>query len=153
MAYLKIYGIEFKVALKAAITSATIISITLFILPANSFANEELKKASAQCYKASMECDALTIKGAYFIALQVVYERDFKNELNKLKNNSSAPNRDESKYLSNIDNYDFYIELTDGRYHVGVGPTMRPGFPEYFGGLHYEVDAKSYKILNKWRSK
>lgn len=118
----------------------------LVILPTNLFADEAKKNTPGQCYKLSLECDAILIKGNYFKAAQAVYEQDLKKELSKFKGDS-----DESKYLSNINNYDFYVEPIDRGYKVGVGPTMRPGAQEYFGGIHYEVDANTYKILKRER--
>jgi hypothetical protein len=116
----------------------------VIFLPRVIFADDAKKSTPGQCYKLSLECDAILIKGNYFKAAQAVYEQDLKNELAKFKGDN-----DESRYLSNINNYDFYVEPVNDGYKVGVGPTMRPGAPDYFGGIHYVVDAKTFKILKR----
>lgn len=138
-------GIPFKGIVKATIIIA--IFMTSF-MPPRLFAGEQRGKTEMQCYKSALECDFVLVKGNYFRAIQAVYKHDLKKELSKLKKKD-----DQSKYLSNIDNYDFDVELKNDRYVIGVAPTLRPGAPEYFGGIHYEVDAKTHTILKKWRSK
>lgn len=116
----------------------------VILLPTVIFADDAKKSTPGQCYKLTLECNAILIKGNYFKAAQAVYEQDLKTELAKFKGDN-----DESRYLSNINNYDFYVEPIDEGYKVGVGLTMRPGAPDYFGAIHYEVDAKTYKILKR----
>lgn len=117
------------------------------LMPVNNLANEQNGKTRMECYKKALECDFSLVKGGFFRAIQAVYENDFKKRL-KNKGNSNL-----DKYISNLDNYDIYIELHDDRYLIGIGATMRPGAPDVFGYYHYEVDAKTYKLLKTSVSK
>lgn len=140
------FDIPFKALMRA--TTNSIFIIMLLFMPPRLFAEEQSGKSAMQCYKSALECDFVLVKGNYFRAIQAVYEHDLKKELSKFNKDD-----DQSKYLSNIDNYDFDVELKDNRYVIGFAPTMRQGVPDYFGGLHYVLDAKTYKILKKWKSK
>lgn len=137
---------------KQTIFSRAILGVSIILsllLPLRLLADEQDGKAKMECYKKVLECDLVLVKGNYFKAIQAVYEQDFKKKLSSRSKGSD----EQSKYLSNIDNYDFDVELKDDHYVVTVGGTMRPGAPDVFGASHYEVDAKTYTILKKWQSK
>ena len=137
---------------KQAMFSRAILGVSIILyllLPLTLLADEQDGKAKMECYKKLLECDLVLVKGNYFRAIQAAYEQDFKQKLSS----RSRGDDEQSKYLSNIDNYDFDVEVKNGNYVVTVGGTMRRGAPDVFGASHYEVDAKTYTILRKWQSK
>ncbi len=148
MSLLNTCYIRFTPTLKTTKTAAIGIFVMFGCLLTPLSADDQKEKSLMQCYESSLKCDAIVIKGNYFRAAKAIYEQDLEQELSKLNGNS-----DEAKYLSDIDNYDFYIEPNESHFIIGVGPTLRPGAPDYFGGLHYELDAKTFKIIKKWQSK
>ena len=128
----------FKAQLKTALSLALLLAL---LAPARLFADE--LDGSGWCYKWATECDALLVKGDQFRAILALYEQDFKEELRKKKK------PDPTEYLANIANYDFIVSPGNGRYEIGVGATMRPGHPDYFGGTNYTLKAKTFKLLEK----
>ncbi|WP_367025619.1 hypothetical protein ABZN20_13920 [Methylococcus sp. ANG] len=128
---------------------AHVAAVLFLLLPAKLLADENNGKTKMECYKKALECNFVLVKGNYFRAIHAVYEQDFKNKLMSRSRGSS----EQAEYLSDIDNYDFYVELKDGYYEIAVGGTMRPGAPDVFGAHHYKIDAKTYEIINKWQSK
>ena len=127
----------------ARLKTALCLTIMLALLaPARLFA-DELSRNSMECFRWAMECDALLVKGDQFRAILALYEQDFKEELRKKKEHNPA------EYLANIANYDFIVSPGNGRYEIGVGATMRPGHPDYFGGTNYTLKAKTFKLIEK----
>ena len=129
----------FKAPLKTALSLALLLAL---LAPARLFA-DELSRNSVECYRWATECDALLVKGDQFRAILALYEQDFKEELNKKKE------PDPAEYLANIANYDFIVTPGIDLYGIGVGATMRPGHPDYFGGTHYRLKVKTFKLVEK----
>jgi hypothetical protein len=95
----------------------------------------------------------ILLRGDYFKAVLAAYE-DFSHTLaeNDAAARSDAPrNRDLSRLMSKIENFDIGVSQTNTDYLVDFAITFRGGDPLMVtgGGTHYVVDRHTFKIKEK----
>ena len=131
----------FKARLKTALSLTLLLAL---FAPTRLFAEPKDGDVTPPCYLQALKCGYNTVRGDYFWAIKAVYEQDLKQALRN--------HRKKSRYLANIDNYDIFVKPNNGRYQIDITLAPRPGHPKDAAGYHYEVDIKTYQIVNQWLS-
>jgi hypothetical protein len=145
--------IEYKLIryFKATIFLKNMVIFTVFTFSLSSAADDIDYTSAQQCIKLSFNCNGLSIRGDFYKAIEAVYKQDFKNELKK--NVAFNKNQDPRHFLdlTKLENFDFAVQKddTENKYYVGVAPHVSKDGPVFFGTTHYELDAKTLKILKK----
>jgi len=130
-----------------------------FIIPSGNIFGQESEKPNAiKEYVASLD-KPITLRGDYFKAILAAYELDFSIYISRNKQEIANRKKDNKDYelfefLSDLRNYDIFVEMKGSDYEVNFAPTLRNNAPDIFGGgASYKIDSHTFLIKEKLYTK
>lgn len=130
-----------------------------FIMPSGNIFGQESEKPNAiKEYVASLN-KPITLRGDYFKAVLAAYEVDFSIYISRNKQEIASRKKDNKDYelfefLSDLRNYDIFVEMKGSDFEVNFAPTLRNNAPDIFGGgASYKIDSHTFLIKEKLYTK